>query len=213
MRVLYIIFIISLGAAYANAGGADALRTGNKAYYKEKYGEAFDLYEQAAKQGAAQAAAYNKAAALYKLKDYEGALQIYTNLAEEGGIFTQRSFFNAGNAAYMRGDKEAAAAYFKKAILLDNKDKAAIHNLQFVLRQKDDNKKEPEQKPGEDKDRDNNDEPDNQNNQSNQNNQPQQKLSQDEADNILQMVKENQKPARPLPQGEGSGASKVEKDW
>ena len=211
MRVLYVFIIILLGAVPANAGGADALRAGNKAYYKEKYGEAFDLYEQAAKQGATQAAAFNKAAALYKLKDYEGALQIYTNLAEEGGMFTQRSFFNAGNAAYMRGDKEAAAAYFKKAILLDNKDEAAIHNLQFVLQQKDDNnKKEPQQKPGENKDRDNNDE---QNNQSNQNNQPQQNLTQDEADNILQMVKENQNTARPLPQSEGSGAPKVEKDW
>ncbi|MDR0735157.1 MAG: hypothetical protein LBG16_05705 [Elusimicrobiota bacterium] len=214
MRCLYIItFILYLAQPAANAGPAGALRAGNKAYDAQKYGEAFDLYQSAAGKGA-EGAAYNAAAALYRLKDYEGALAAYQTIAKEGEAFGRAAVFNAGDAAYMKGDKEAASAFFRRAVVLNPRDEAAIHNLQFVLQEKDKNKQERENKPdGDNKDKDENQ--DNQQNQNGQNNQQRQSsVSKEEADNILQMVKDDSRAPKPLPQDGGAGGkTPPEKDW
>jgi tetratricopeptide (TPR) repeat protein len=200
-------------AAAANAGPAGVLRAGNKAYDAQKYGEAFDLYQSAAGKNA-EGAAYNAAAALYRLKDYEGALAAYKTVAEKGGAFGPAAVFNAGDAAYMQGDKDAATAFFRRAVMLNPRDEAAIHNLQFVLQEKDKNNQERENKPdGDNKDKDENQE--NQQNQDGQNNRQQQNsVSKEEADNILQMIKDDSRAPQPLPQSDGAGGkTPPEKDW
>ena len=210
---LYVITLILCLSAAANAGPVGILRAGNKAYDAQKYGEAFDLYQFAAGKGA-EGAAYNAAAALYRLKDYEGALAAYKTIVEEGGGFVPAAIFNAGDAAYMKGDKDAAAAFFRRAVTLNPRDEAAIHNLQFVLQEKDKNNQERENKPdGDNKDKDENQ--DNQQNQNGQNNQQKQSsISKEEADNILQMIKDDSRAPKPLPQDGGEGGkSSPEKDW
>jgi hypothetical protein len=237
MRKFLFILIGFLCGFYASAGENSLLRAGNKAYQAEKYGEAYDLYKKAAQGNNGAKGLYNSAAALYKLKDYEAAKEIYDNLAGQNKDFSQESVFNAGNAAYMKGDSETAAANFKKAILLNNKDEAAIHNLQFVLQEKKDSRQNRQNKDGDNKDKDdkneNSDKQQNEGNQNreNQNNQKDskrqqdkqqdkqqrqdQKLSKEEADNILQMIKDQSKnSAKPLPQAQDSSQEiKPEKDW
>jgi len=208
MRYLLSISLLFLAAALS-AGEAAAMRAGNRAYDKERYGEAFDIYEKAARQGGGQEAVYNTGAALYRLKDYEGAQAAYESV--EGNL-RQDALFNAGDAAYMKGDLDTAAQKFRQAILMNLKDNAAVHNLQFVLQQKDNNKQEQEQKEGENQDKDNSE----QNSGNQQNSQQQeQKLSKEEADNILQQVSEqkNPPPKAPKQQNGAEAAGKVEKDW
>jgi hypothetical protein len=231
MRVFYIIFIVFFCVVPAFAGEAALLRAGNKAYDKEKYGEAYDFYRQASASGNDGKGLYNSAAALYKLKDYDAAKEIYDGLAGQEGAFKQKAVFNAGNAAYMKGDSETAAQNFKQAVLLNNKDEAAIHNLQFVLQEKKNSQKDRQNKQGDNKDKDDkNENSQNQQNEGNQkqNNQNQQnerqdkqeqrqsrQLSKEEADNILQMIKDQSKnTAKPLPQSQVSPQeNKPQKDW
>jgi tetratricopeptide (TPR) repeat protein len=240
MRISFVlILLLMLSTAGFAAGENSLIRAGNRAYDGQKYGEAFDLYQTAAGEEKQNAkGVYNSGAALYRLKDYAGSARAYTNAAEANEKLRQRAHFNAGDAYYMQGDKDKAVEEFKKAVLLNLKDKDAIHNLQFVLQEKNESRQNEENKDGEqeqqpdDKDensdnqgnqgkqsqnqseQDSDSEPD-QNQEPRQENQQEQKLSEEEAQSILQMLKDQgNRPAKPLPQNEGAPqGAQIEKDW
>ena len=223
MRLIVLLTLSALifpSALYA--GGAGDLRKGNRAYDKEKYGEAFEYYSKAAAEGEPEKGFYNSAAALYRLQDYQGALQAYDAL-KAGGQFQQDAYYNSANAYYNSGDRENALKNLRKALLLNREDKEALHNLQFILREQQNqkNKQDKNNNQGDNKSQqDNQDNSDDQNQsgdqrQEEQNQQGQndseRRLSEAEADNILQMSKEHvQQNKKDM---SGVGAAEVEKDW
>ncbi len=206
------------------AGGNADLRKGNKAYDEEKYGEAFEYYNKTAEAGQAERGAYNSAAALYRLKDYDAALEAYDSL-KGSEDFKQDSYYNSANAYFEQGNKEEAAKSLRQALLLNREDKEALHNLQFILKQQQ-NEKDQQNKnnnQGDNKNQqDNQDNSDEQNKNGNSQNEEQnqqkedknssgQELSQSEAENILKMSKEH------VNEHKGNisaaGAASIEKDW
>lgn len=224
MRLLLLLSALFIFNLPLFAGGNADLRKGNKAYDKEKYGEAFEYYNKAAEAGEAEKGIYNSAAALYKLQDYNAALDAYSSLtaSEE---FKQDAYYNAANAYFEQGNKESAAKSLRQALLLKRDDKEALHNLQFVLKQQQ-NEKDQQNKnnnQGDNKDQqdnqDNSDEQ-NQNGNSQQEEQKQEEenkdssgqgLSRAEAENILKMSKEHTNDNKRNMSAAASAS--VEKDW
>lgn len=219
-----------------NAGAGTDLKLGNKAYSKEKYGEAYEYYQKAAQAGKEQGV-YNSAAALYRLKDYQGAsekyLQAAQDFADKNIEFTQDSYYNAANSQYMNKQTKEALLSARKAILLNNQDEAAIHNMQFMLEEQKNNKQDQQNKQGNKnspQDNQDNNSPQNQQgndnqdkqNQDNQEQQEQQqdqdKLSEQQAQDILKMLGQGEKKNNPPPlQGntaqDKESNTQEEKDW
>ena len=234
--ILVLLFPLLLNTA-AFAGGSGALRKGNNAYDKEKYGEAFEYYNKAVESGEGEKGAYNAAAALYRLKDYDGALSAYETLGESE-TFKQDASYNAANAYFEKGNTGQAIESLRRALLLKSDDKQALHNLQFLLKeqQNQQNKQDKNNNQGNnEQQQDNQDNSDNQDKSGNQNQdeqqnqsdkdnpqdkdnssnggeqQQQQQLSRSEADNILKMSKEH---TNEPPQPAAAAASDdIDKDW
>ena len=222
MRKLFVLMFLLAVAAAANAGGGGDLRKGNKAYDKEKYGEAFEYYNKAVENGEPEKGFYNSGAALYRLQDYGGALQAYDAL-KDSSEFKQDAYYNAANAYYNRGDSEAAVKSLRSALLLNREDKEALHNLQFILQEQQNQKNQQDKNNNQGDNKQQQDKQDNSDNQDKSGNKEQEKqnqsgendserkLSPSEADNILQMSKEHvNQEKRNI---SAAGASEVEKDW
>lgn len=223
--LFFLLFVLSAAPLFA---GADAdLRKGNKAYDKEKYGQAFEFYNKAAEGGSPDKGFYNSGAALYRLQDYDAALQAY-KAVEDGSEFKQSSYYNAANAYYNMGNTEEAVKNLRRALLMKRDDKEALHNLQFVLKQQQNNKNKQDKNNNQGE---NNQQQDNQDNSDKENqngnsgssgededrqNRPeespeQKQLSPNEADNILQMSKEHSDNRKK--DFSAFGSNTVEKDW
>lgn len=210
-------------------GGVNSeVRQGNKLYQKGKYGAALSKYEQALQADPHnQSAAFGAGAAAYYLKDYQTAAKTFEQAAQEQGPLNQDAQFNLGNAHYRAGDKNAAIYSYKQAILQNPQDKEAIHNLQIVLQQDQNQQNQNNQ----------NDQNQNQNSQNQdkqdpseqkgaapqeQPNAPQQpepnpqpaenQLDKQAAQRLMQLARDNEykKPTRP---GQSSDDETVEKDW
>ena len=219
-----------------NAGVKSDLKQGNKAYADEKYGSAYEFYQKAATEGSEQGL-YNGAAALYRLQDYDGASKQYSKIIQEdkerNSNFIQDSYYNLANSQYKNQQTKEALSSAKQAILLNMKDEAAIHNMQFMLEDHKKSNKDQQNKQGnsnspqdnQDKSQDQNQQGNNQQDQQNQNNQDQQsqqdkdKLSQEQAQDILKMFGEGEKKKTPPPlqgntgNGDKDFQTQVENDW
>ncbi len=234
----YLFPIFLLCPLLLNAGANTDLKLGNKAYAQDKYGAAYEYYQKAANAGVEQGI-YNSGAALYRLKDYEGASKQYLQAAKDyenkDEKLVQDSYYNAANAQYMNNQTEEALSSARKAVMLNSKDEAAIHNMQFMLEQCQNSKKDQQNKDGnKESPQDNQDNSQDQNkagtnNQDKQNQDQQEqeeqqeqedkdKLSQQQAQDILKMLGEGEKKNSPPPLQGNAGKDKnnetqVEKDW
>ena len=148
---------------------------------------------------------------------------------EQGGEFKQDAYYNAANAYYNQGNQEEAVKSLKQALLLKRDDKEALHNLQFILQQQQNQKNQQDKnnQQGDNKQQqDNQDKSDQQNKNGNNNpdenknkqNEQQDKssqqqdreLSQNEAENILKMSKEHKQEP---PQAAAGADGFTDKDW
>ena len=76
---------------------------------------------------------YNKANEYYSLKDYSGALELYTELIERG-VKNPYLFYNLGNTYFKLGQLGYAILYYEKAISLKPFDRDARENLEYARR-------------------------------------------------------------------------------
>ena len=231
----HLFWIFLLCPLLVNAGAKADLKLGNKAYDEKRYGAAYEYYQKAAAAGQ-EKGLYNSAAALYRLQDYEGASKEYLQTAQEykekDSQLAQDSYYNAANAQYMNKQTKEALLSAKEAILLNNKDEAAIHNMQFMLEENRKNNKDQQNTEGnKESPQDNQDNSQNQNQQGSNQEQPNQdkqeekqsgeqedKLTQQQAQEILKMLGEGEKKNNPPPLQGDLGRDKdsqtqVEKDW
>lgn len=221
MKKVSLLFLLLMGCtALLQAGVRGQLRQGGKLYQNEKYGSAINAYQQILKNNPQnQRALFNVGDAYYRLNEYTQAQESYKQAASLPGDYAQSAQYNLGNAYYKAGDKEKAIEAYKKAILQDPKDKQAIHNLQLIIKEKQDNQdKNKNNNQNQNPKSDNRDSQDQQNQgqnpQDQQENQPQNKsnqLSQQDADRVMSMAKENEN--RPGASRRQDMEQTVEKDW
>lgn len=108
---------------------------GNTHYKKKKYPKAYEYYKKAEETVPEDARIkYNMGDAFYKLENYKKAQEMFEESSKDKQI-SAKAFYNAGNAYYKDRKYEEAAGNYKKAILLDPKDKNFKHNFQLALKQ------------------------------------------------------------------------------
>lgn len=213
MKKILLCFVPFLLCAAAQAGVRGDLRQGGKYYNEQKYGSALNSYHEILKDHPGQQdALFNAANAYYRLNEYTQAQESFREVAQQKGERAQDALFNLGNAYYRAGDKEKAIEAYKSAILANPQDKEAIHNLQLVMEQQQQNNQN----------KNNND---NQNNRSdNRQNQQQNdgksdggqkpqdgQMDKNDAQRVLSVAKENEY-KRPAGRNQ-SPEEIVDKDW
>lgn len=116
---------------------ADRNARGNKEYEKGRYAEALAAYAQAlAKDPGQPDVTYNIGNVLYRKGQFEEAAQGYGRATfSDDARRREEAVYNLGNAHYRLGNLEEAAAYYKRALDLDETDDEARYNLEFVLKQ------------------------------------------------------------------------------
>ena len=139
---------------------------------------------------------FNAGNAYYRLKEYTQAQESYQKAAKNLAQKTPDALFNLGNAYYKAGDQERAKEAFRAAIVQNPQDKEAIHNLQLILQQQQQenqqNQDQPQQNQDDSQGQQNNEDqsqnPDENNQNENQNGQ----MSKQDADRIMAMAKEQE---------------------
>lgn len=115
---------------------ARLVEAGNRLYSKgefksarEKYNKALELDPESAE------AAFNAAAADYRLGDFDGALKGFSEAAKASdGELARFAHYNAGNACFRLGKLDEAIEAYRKALTLDPTDERAKFNLEFAQR-------------------------------------------------------------------------------
>lgn len=166
MRIIFIalVFSITLYSAKAQAQVKKEVKHGNLLYNKGKFDDALKEYEKAfLKSQDSDIVNFDMGTALYKTNDYKAAMSHFErSLVTEDKSLEQKINYNIGNAKYKYGismeqdnldeainSLEDSLKRYENAITLDEKDKDAKYNYEFVkkelerlLKNKDKNKKE-----------------------------------------------------------------------
>jgi len=124
-----------------------AIKSGDKFYNKGRYKEAAKQYVEALKKDPeSDIINYNLGTALYKLKDYAGALEYFQkSLLTEDRRIRAKAHYNLGNTLYQFGlqkedvdlqgavsSLEGALEHYKKSLSINRRDKDARTNQKIV---------------------------------------------------------------------------------
>jgi len=215
---MFLLVCVLSAACSASAGVNAGLREGGKLYENQKYGQALARYNEILKESPQnEAASFGAGAAAYYLKDYASAEAAFRQAARQEGELEQNALFNLGNAYYRAGDKQKAIQSYRQAILKNPKDKEAVHNLQIVLQEQQNQNSQNNQN---DQNQDQNSpnqsgggQQDSQGDSDSQNGQEQSNSQEDRdaARRVMQMARDNE-----YKQPASAGAAQdntVEKDW
>ncbi len=204
-------------AAAAQAGVRAQLRQGGQFYQKQKYGSALNSYNAILKKYPQDARAlFNAGDAYYRLNEYTQAQAAYQKAAKTDNPYRQDALYNLGNAYYRAGDKAQAIESYKAAVRANPQDKEAVHNLQLVWQEKQQDKDQQNHNQNQDNSSDNQDPQDEQNQgQAPQSAPPQPddagRMDRADAERVLAMAKENE--YKRAPGNTAPPAQTVEKDW
>jgi Ca-activated chloride channel family protein len=136
---------------------------GLSAYHEGKFDQAYNEFQQTLqahpKSRAEDRLQFDSGAAAYKKKDYEKALESFSQalLSTETGL-QAKSHYNLGNTLYQRGDQQKSDAkklanwtnaldHYQQTLKLDPQDREAKENYEFVKRKIDELKKKKEEQP------------------------------------------------------------------
>lgn len=153
--LLILPFILAFGPFDSPKG---IVEDGNESFEENRFDEAIEFYERAA--GIAEDKAsveYNRANALLKKGDTEGALKSYEESNLHGSkSLKAKSYYNEGNAQFGEGKYSEAAEAFKNSLKYDSSDMDAKVNLEMAMKmikeEQKNNKEKKDDKSKEDKD-------------------------------------------------------------
>ena len=150
--------ILLLGAASAQAAAP-----GLDEYRAERFSEAFEKFQQTLQENpntrALDKIQFDAGAAAYKMKDYNKALQSFSQALLSKDLQLQsRSHYNLGNTLYQRGDAQKGAdqklkdwtnalEHYEQTLKFEPENKQAKENYEFVKNKIDELKKQQEQQP------------------------------------------------------------------
>ncbi len=150
LRFALAFFLFFMMPAFCHASQSGAVKKGNQQYKKGDYAAALKSYKKALdREPNSDIINFNVGTAFYQQGDYVQALEhLEKTLLTEDARLRQQAVYNLGNAFYQQGKAkekqdmagavaslEKSLASFQKAIDLDQADKDAQHNYEFVKKE------------------------------------------------------------------------------
>lgn len=201
----------------ALASAESKIRAGNSQYKKGKFDKALENYREA--QIAAPASPeihYNIGDALYKTENMDEASAAFNKaLASKDKKVRGAAYYNLGNAAYRQQKIDEAVGHYKKALELNPADRDAKYNLEYIMTQKNQQKKQGKN----DKDQNNKDGKDKnqqqkaQAGQDKKNDKDKKGMSKEDAQRILQYYNDMDKNSAKKRKMQQPQLPKTEEDW
>lgn len=212
--------------SFAAAPGLDA-------YRQSKYDQAYEEFEKTLREhpqtNAAQKLQFDAGAAAYKMKDFNKALNSFSEaLLSPDTALQGKSHYNLGNTLYQRGESQKkdeeklkdwtnALQHYEQTLKIAPEDKQAQDNIEFVKRKIEELKQKREQqpspspspKPQENKKDDKKDQQKDQQDQKDQQQQQQQQQSKDDQQNQQQQQQQQNQQDQ---QGQGDQSKPDKKD-
>ncbi len=143
------------------AASARAAAPGLDAYRQEKFGEAYNRFQETLKEypdtKATDKIQFDAGAAAYKMKDYNKALQSFSQALLSPDLQLQsRSHYNLGNTLYQRGEAQKktdeklkdwtnALQHYEQTLKIEPENKEAKDNYEYVKNKIEELKKQQEQ--------------------------------------------------------------------
>ena len=206
----YILVIFLLGlipiSASAQKEVRKNIRKGNKEYKAQKYSEASALYEKAVEENpTSQEANYNLGNALYNQKEWDKAIEHYSNynsLEQEDPLNVSAGMHNIGNSMLRKKELNEAMEAYKMALRLNPQDDETRYNLAVVQKmiqdeeqQQDDGEDDQDQEQQEQQDQQQQESPQNQQDQEKRAEQPEapEQMSRDNARALLQAIEQDER--------------------
>ena len=114
---------------------AEINNSGHEAYLNGDYATALESYQDAWERSTESSEPhYNSANALYRMEEYEEALQGYDeSIRHAEGDLRSRGVFNRGNTAFQQQQYAQAVEAYKEVLRMDPDDQDAKHNLELAL--------------------------------------------------------------------------------
>lgn len=111
----------------------------DRLYKKGEYKEARSVYEKLDLENPKNISyRYNKGCAAYQLKDYKTAQEAFNSVYQRAkdNDMRFRGAYNLGNTAFMAGDMQSAASFYKEALRIKPQSGDARNNLELALKKK-----------------------------------------------------------------------------
>lgn len=130
-------------AAFPNSGPDDG-REGNRLYERAAYEDAATAYRRGLSRFGEPATdpvywglQHNLGSALYQLEQHVDASAVFADALRyaPSDVDFAYSAYNAGNAAFAQEDREAALAFYRRALLADPTNEDARYNYEYVKRE------------------------------------------------------------------------------
>jgi len=138
-KFFILLFSILIFHSSAEAGVGSSMRSGNKALNKGNIEQALEKYQEALVQEPDnEKIHYNIGRALYKLQKYPEAIsEFQLGLLTKDKSFQAKTLYNIGNCHFKQGKLDEAISSYVSSLLLNPNDLKAKQNLEFCLKQKD----------------------------------------------------------------------------
>ena len=134
--IIFIPYLLLFSPLLAQKGRGENA-DGNELFEQGRYEEALSRYQDALeKNPESPIITFNTGDAQYKLEAYDRALEAFQQIlsTEDSGL-KAHSFYNLGNAQFRSGQLQEAVESYKEALRFDPDDPDTKHNLEFALKQ------------------------------------------------------------------------------
>jgi len=157
--VIFFIFIITaLTPLNSFALLDDKMGKGVKLYNDGKFEDALSNFNDAQVEDPDdKKIEYNRSNTQYKLGKYDDTVNGYQKVisgTKDKGL-REKAFYNLGNSEYKKGNLKGAEQSYREALKIDPNDKEAKQNLEFVLKKLQEQKKNQDRQPTDNKEKDN----------------------------------------------------------
>ena len=136
MKIVWINIVVAFLLAYplAAQGIRSKVNKGNEAFRKGDYEQALTYYKDALLDDPLnEVALFNQAAALYKLKKYDQAIETFQKIIGSKDLeLSARAFYNIGNAYFQQNKLVQSIDAYKKALELNPNDFDTKYNLELA---------------------------------------------------------------------------------
>ena len=147
LALLFLMLLLSTAPWAHGQKGRSEVEEGNRQFHAGEYENARESYRKALeKVPGSSVATFNLGDSEYKLEEFSSAEESFLEAIESGNReLLAQAHYNLANSLFKQGQIEESIEGYKQALRLKPADRAAKHNLEFALKQQQEQEKQRQQ--------------------------------------------------------------------